>query len=331
MRKYFIVILYFFCIGNVTNSYGGEVKANYYLNINSKGALFAIYLNGIKVDDRMSESHQSISIPLNIAMKTEDNELEVVFSPVIGRDGGKYDFLIGPKESFYINLSLERVSFKNRDREKVTLLNVSYDMQEEKIVTSNTFNGQDVLYTSENIKVLEKIKYRESKRLYNPYARPFEAFSVTSSFNTKDWFPSFIWEDSQKLEVNETLKNELREAYNKLYRTIDDNNYNGFLGYMSDLWVFTAECLGLDGLQGYLSSISLDKNNLRSPGDGTTLAPLNIPKDNDDFHVEILGNGKLATTLPTPIKWAKPNGKGSILKVAFYKDKNDEWRVGAVF
>ena len=135
MRKYFIVILYFFCIGNVTNSYGGEVKANYYLNINSKGALFAIYLNGIKVDDRMSESHQSISIPLNIAMKTEDNELEVVFSPVIGRDGGKYDFLIGPKESFYMNLSLERVSFKNRDRETVTLLNVSYDMEEEKIVT----------------------------------------------------------------------------------------------------------------------------------------------------------------------------------------------------
>ena len=332
MHKYLVVVLCFFvCIGNIANSYGREVKANYYLNINSRGSLYAIYINGIKIEDRMSESQTSISVPVNYAMSKGDNELKVIFSPVKGRDGGKYDFIIGPKPTFYMKLELERVSFDSGKRSKLTLLNASFDMSEGKVISKDELNGADVNYSSDFVEVSRSMEYKEGENLFNSYSKPFDAYSIQSSFYVEDWFPDFIWESGQNLVVDDNLKHEIREAYKKIYKTLDENNYDSFLNYMSDLWTFTAESLGLDGLDGYLNSISLNKNNIRVHSPGAELDEINLPESNEDLHVEIAGKGKLATVLPSPIKWVRSDGSGPVMKVAFYKDQSGEWRVGAVF
>lgn len=326
-----ISVSFILFLGFSINGYGKEFTSGYYLNINSKGALYSVYINGIKVESRTSVKTKSSSIPISYALKKGINDIEIKYSPLVGKDENSDDYIIGVKEKFYINSGVERVDYTTREKEFTTIINASYDMDKGEIKEGDHFNGIEVAKNSEHLKVENELHYKSESLFYNAFTKPIAAYSISKKFELSDWFPEFVWVNAQEIEMSDSLKDEIRNVYSSFHETINNNNYEKFLNYMGPLWTQVGTALGLDGLDGYLNSISLNKNNIRVHSPGVELAELKLPESNEDLHVEIAGKGKLATVLPSPIKWVRSDGSGPVMKVAFYKDQSGEWRVGAVF
>jgi len=273
-------------------------KYNYYIHINSKGSFYNLYINGLEVENRSSVKHENISLPVNTSLVTGVNKIKASYMPLTEKLG-RNSYKIGPKEDFYISVELERINLSNRDKVKISLLDIKFDMEKGNIISSvDDFNGKKGIFDGGDIKSSSEITNGEDF-FYSSFSKPMPAFSSYSLFQVTDGFPDIVWKNGKNIEIDSSLIKNLRAAYKDIYTDIEKND--------------------------------VGKKYIKKTIDGTVLGPLRLSNNLDGDIIQVLGDGKLVRILPAPIKWYyEGTKKGKVAEIVFYMDKNGQLKPGAI-
>ena len=332
-KKYFIssFIVIFILIAGIVFKVSAREKYNYYIHINSKGSFYNLYINGIEIEHRKSVKHEKITFPVNQSLVSDENKISISYMPLVDKLGNN-KYVIGPKEDFYIDVSLERLSLKSRDKSNVSILSINYAMDSGAIISSEkTINGSERIYQDTGLASDKKIVIGEGK-FYSSFTDPMNSFTVESSFFVSDDFPEFPWENGIEIQVDKNLRQKLRAAYIDLYNDIYNGKFDDVYNKLEPVWEHGSVSLHLGSAQKFVRDNNVKEKYTRVRSDGAILKPIQLSDNPSGDVIEVLGGGKLVRILPVPIEWEFPNtNKGRIAEVVFYMDQDGELKPGAVF
>ena len=331
-KKYFIssFIVIFILIAGMIVKVSAREKYNYYIHINSKGSFYNLYINGLEVENRSSVKHETISLPVNTSLVTGVNKLKASYMPLTEKLG-RNSYKIGPKEDFYISVELERINLSTRDKVKISLLDIKFDMEKGNIISSvDDFNGKKRIFDGGDIKSTFEITNGEDF-FYSSFSKPMPAFSSYSLFQVTDVFPDFVWKNGKNIEIKSSLIKNLRAAYKDIYTDIEKNDFNSVYSKLEPVWSHGSESLHLGTAKDFVEKNDVDKKYIKKTIDGTVLGPLRLSNNLDGDIIQVLGDGKLVRILPAPIKWYyEGTKKGKVAEIVFYMDKNGQLKPGAI-
>ena len=309
------------------------MERSYYLIIHTRGTVYDLQVNGLNVKKNSSLRPKNYSLPINHLMRSGENKITFNYVPLSGRDPETNEFRRELHENFFARISIESMDTKTRERERITLMDISFD-SENNALKGNPKNpqGQEHVYGTVNLFTDGKIRQASSSQWVNGIMKPaLLSERLTVRFTTPDRFPEFHWLDAVELEDTPQMRAELVAAYQRMYSYIYNEEFDLFLRELEPVWRHAAITTGVgQTAKDYVEHLDIENRNVPVRPNGQTLNPLKIP-DNLDHHIEFMGEGRLVRILPAPVNWQFPDSNRiSEMPLLFYKTPSREWRVARV-
>ena len=323
------------------------IDRQYWVNIHTQGAAWTLRINDLYVESHSTTEQYSISYPISINLKEGANTISFIYAPLIEDEAGNLvedaetgEYKQGPKENFWVNVTIEAINTQTRAKEGIHTLQLRYDMETGELVNSprNPANvlGETV-HQSEHLRTRGEFQVNSPEQLVVGSGESIEAERVDMSFRLLDTIPDFHWvNEATPLLDTPRLRHELRQAYERLHRLYEEGNTDAILREGEPVWDRAGLLMaGGKSAREYIASLPFASQTIgmRQEPDGPQLEPLRLAANPADDSLEFMGDGRLVRILPSPLRWSYPNQanqKSDVLPVVFYRTASGEWRIATV-
>ncbi|QEW07551.1 hypothetical protein [Nitrincola iocasae] len=308
------------------------MERSYYLIIRSNAVVYDVQVNGLNSKKNKELGAIDFSLPINHLMQSGENTLTLNYLALAGRDPETNELIHEYHDNFYVRIAIESMNLTTRERERITLMDISYD-HENQTIQGNPLNpqGEEHVYETAHMFTDGEIRQASPHVIVTGRGPSFPTERLTVRFTTPDRFPTFHWLDAVELEDTPQLRAELVAAYERMYSYIYNGNFDAFYQELAPVWRQGAITTGVgQTAMDYVERMTIEERIVPVRPDGRTLNPLKIP-DNLDHHVEFMGEGRLVRILPHPVTWQYPDSERySAMPLLFYKTPSSEWKVADI-
>lgn len=324
-----------------------SIEREYWVNIHTEGSVWVLRINDLNVQSHSTTEQYSISYPISTSLKEGQNTVSFIFAPLVEDEAGRLvtdddtgGYIQAPKESFWVDISIEAINKRTQDKERLNTLQLRYDMESGEFVEARqnpaNVNG-GVVHQTEHLSTRGEFVVSSPERLVVGSGQSLEAERVDMSLRVLDSIPNFHWvEDATPLEDTPRLRHELRQAYQRLHNLFDAGDTEALLNEGRPVWNRAGLLMG-DGKNAreYIASLPFASQTIGmvEENGGPQLQPLRIANDPADDSLEFMGDGRLVRILPSPLIWSypdDPNQKSDVVPVVFYRTASGEWRLATV-
>lgn len=323
------------------------IDRQYWVNIHTQGAAWTLRINDLYVQSHRSTEYYSISYPISVNLKEGANTVSLIYAPLLEDDEGNLlqdaetgELMQGPKENFFVNVTIEAINTRTQAKEGIHTLQLRYDMETGELIDfpKNPANVLgDTVHQSEHLRTRGEFQVNSPDRLVVGNGESVEAERVDMSFRLLDTIPDFHWvNDATPLRDTPRLRHELRQAYERLHRLYEEGNTDAILREGEPVWDRAGLLMaGGKSAREYIASLPFASQTIgmRQEPDGPQLEPLRLAADPADDSLEFMGDGRLVRILPSPLRWSYPNNpnqKSDVVPVVFYRTESGEWRIATV-
>jgi len=328
------------------NAMAQPIERQYWVNIHTESAAWVLRINDLNIESHSSTEQYSISYPISPSLKEGQNEVSLIFAPLLEDDTGHLvkdnetgEYIQAPKEDFWVDISIEAINTRTQEKERINTLQLRYDMEEGELIASPqnpaNMNGETV-HQTEHLRTRGEFVVSSPEQLFVSSGQSLEAERVDMNFRVLDTIPNFHWvEDATPLEDTPRLRHELRQAYQNLYRLFEEGDSDLILREGEAMWDRAGLLVaGGKNAREYISSLPVGSHlvGLSNEPSGLQLLPLLLADDPADDSLEFMGDGRLVRILPTPIRWSYSDDseRSHKLPVVFYRTASGEWRLATV-
>ncbi|CAM0554607.1 hypothetical protein EHLJMEHL_00194 [Vreelandella titanicae] len=323
------------------------IDRQYWVNIHTQGAAWALRINDINVQSHRSTEYYSISYPISVNLKEGANTVSLIYAPLLEDDEGNLlqdaetgELMQGPKENFFVNVTIEAINTRTQAKEGIHTLQLRYDMETGELIDfpKNPANvlGETV-HQSEHLRTRGEFQVNSPDRLVVGNGESVEAERVDMSFRLLDAIPDFHWvNDATPLRDTPRLRHELRQAYERLHHLFEEGNTDALVREFEPVWGRAGLLMaGGKSARDYIESMPIGSQlvGLQQEPDGPRLQPLDFADSPADDSLEFMGDGRLVRIVPSPIYWSYPNQpdkEEDVMPMVFYRTSSGDWRVADV-
>lgn len=314
------------------------IEREYWVNIHTQGAAWNLRINDLKVWSYGRTGHQSISYPISTNLKEGSNKVSFIFAPLIRKDPETGEFSQGPKPDFWVDVSIEAINTRTQEKERLNTLLLRYDMETGELVSYDEPMGSNTpVHETEHLRTNGEFQVNSPDILMLGNGESIEAERVDMSFRLLDAIPDFHWRDeATELEDTPLLRHELRQAYQRIYRLFEDDDTEAILREFGPVWERAGHLMaGGMGAREYIGSMPIGSQlvGIRQEPDGPQLEPLSLASDPMNDSLEFMGEGRLVSIRPSPLRWSypdQPNKEAHTMPLVFYRNTDGEWRVATI-
>ncbi|CAM0554609.1 hypothetical protein EHLJMEHL_00196 [Vreelandella titanicae] len=322
------------------------IDRQYWVNIHTQGAAWTLRINDINVRSHSTTEYYSISYPISVNLKEGANTVSFIYAPLLEDEAGNLlqdaetgELTQGPKENFFVNVTIEAINTQTQAKEGIHTLQLRYDMETGELIDfpKNPANViGETIHQSEHLRTRGEFQVNSPEQLIVGSGESIEAERVDMSFRLLDTIPDFHWvNDATPLRDTPRLRHELRQAYERLHRLFEEGKTDAILREGEAMWDRAGLLMaGGKNAREYTESLPIASQlaGLREEPGSPQLEPLRLADDPAGDSLEFMGNGRLVRILPTPIRWSYPNEPDRFhrLPVVFYRTASGEWRLATV-
>ena len=343
-----LVCLVIACLVSLsTSAMAQPIDRQYWVNIHTQGAAWTLRINDLYVQSHRSTEYYSISYPISVNVKEGANTVSFIYAPLLEDEAGNLlqdaetgELMQGPKENFFVNVTIEAINTQTQAKEGIHTLQLRYDMETGELIDfpKNPANViGDTVHQSEHLRTRGEFQVSSPDRLVVGNGESIEAERIDMNFRLLDTIPDFHWvNDAAQLQDTPRLRHELRQAYERLHRLYEEGNTDAILREGEPVWDRAGLLMaGGKSAREYIASLPFASQTIgmRQEPDGPQLEPLRLAANPADDSLEFMGNGRLVRILPSPLRWSYPNQanqKSDVLPVVFYRTASGEWRIATV-
>ncbi|QEW07552.1 hypothetical protein F5I99_14180 [Nitrincola iocasae] len=308
------------------------MERSYYLIIRSNAVVYDVQVNGLNSKKNKELGAIDFSLPINHLMQSGENTLTLNYLALAGIDPDTHEPIKEYHDNFYVRIAIESLNLTTRERERITLMDISYDHENQRI-QGNPLNpqGEEHVYETAHMFTDGKIRQASPHVIVTNRGPSDPTERLTVRFTTPDRFPAFHWLDAVELEDTPQMRAELVAAYERMYSYIYNEEFDSFLQELEPVWRHAAITMGVgQTAMDFVERLDIENRNVRVRPNGQILNPLKIP-DNLDHHVEFMGEGRLVRIQPAPVTWQYPDSdRYSRMQLLFYKTPSREWKVARI-
>ncbi|MGP9642857.1 MULTISPECIES: hypothetical protein, partial [unclassified Halomonas] len=243
------------------------IERQYWVNIHTESAAWVLRINDLNIESHSSTEQYSISYPISPSLKEGQNEVSLIFAPLLEDDTGHLvknnetgEYIQAPKEDFWVDISIEAINTRTQEKERINTLQLRYDMEEGELIASpqNPANmSGETVHQTEHLRTRGEFVVSSPEQLVVSSGQSLEAERVDMSFRVLDPIPNFHWvEDATPLEDTPRLRHELRQAYQNLYRLFEEGDSDLILREGEAMWTRAGLLVaGGKNAREYLSSL----------------------------------------------------------------------------
>ncbi|MFM9271828.1 hypothetical protein ACJ7V3_16455 [Halomonas elongata] len=320
------------------------IDRQYWVNVHTEGAPWTLRINDLKVLTNTSTKQYSMSYPISTNLKEGLNTVSLIFAPLkedetgFLKDPDTGEYLQGPREDFWVDVSIEAIDTRTQAKERIETLQLRYDMETGELVdypaTPVNRNGERT-HQTEHLRTRGEFQVNSPDRLVIGNGRSLDAERVDMDFRVLDPIPDFHWADeATPLKDTPQLRHELRQAYQRLHRLYERGDSEAILREGKAVWDRAGLLMaGGKNAREYIASLPFASQTvgLRQEPDGPRLESLRLADDPADDTLEFMGNGRLVRILPSPLVWSYPDQSDKdTVPVVFYRTAAGEWRIATV-
>ncbi|MCE8024170.1 hypothetical protein [Billgrantia aerodenitrificans] len=314
------------------------IEREYWVNIHTQGSAWTLRINDLKIWSYGRTGHQSISYPISTNIKNGHNTVSLIFAPLISQDPETGEFLQGPKPDFWVDVSIEAINTRTQEKERLNTLLLRYDMETGELVTYDEPVGSDrAVHETEHLRTNGEFHVSSPDILVLGSGESINAERVDMSFRVFDPIPDFHWRDeATELEDTPLMRHELRQAYQELYRLFEAGDTEAILRKAGPVWDRAGLLMaGGKSAREYSESMPIGSQliSMRREPDGPRLEPLRLADDPLSDSLEFMGNGRLVSIRPSPLRWSypdQPNKEAHTMPFVFYRTAAGEWRIATI-
>ncbi len=314
------------------------IERDYWINIHTQGSAWSLRVNDLVVYSNGGTGHRSFSYPISTSMKEGQNTVSFIFAPIKGQDPKNGEYQQGPKEDFWVDISIEAINTQTSEKERLNTLLLRYDMDTGELVSYDTPMGSDgLVHDTEHLHTNGQFYVNSPDLLVVDTGEIVEAERVDMNFRVSDPIPDFTWKgETTELQDTPLLRHELRQAYRRIYRLFEDGDTEGILREFGPVWDRAGLLMaGGMGAREYIESAPIGSQlvGISQKPDGPRLNTLRLADEAVDDSLEFMGDGRLVRILPSPLNWSYPdqaNKEGHVMPIVFYRTAAGEWRIAAV-
>ncbi|WP_447893620.1 hypothetical protein [Vreelandella sp. GE22] len=322
------------------------IEREYWVNIHTEGAAWVLRINDLNVQSHSTTEQYSISYPISTSLKEGQNMVSFIFVPLVEdeaghlvTDGETGGYIQAPKESFWVDISIEAINTRTQEKERINTLQLRYDMESGELVEAqqNPANMRgDIVHQTERLRTSGEFVMSSPEQLVVSSGQSLEAERVDMSFRVLDPIPDFHWvDDAIALEDTPLLRHELRHAYQHLHRLFSEKNSDAILREGEAMWDRAGLLMaGGKNAREYTASLPIASQlaGLRTEPSSPQLLPLQLEEDPGNDTLEFMGDSRLVRIQPTPIRWSQPENSDRVhtFPVVFYRTESGEWRLATV-
>jgi len=323
------------------------IDRQYWVNIHTQGAAWTLRINDLYVQSHRSTEFYSISYPISVNLKEGANTVSLIYAPLLEDDEGNLlqdaetgELMQGPKENFFVNVTIEAINTRTQAKEGIHTLQLRYDMETGELIDfpKNPANViGETTHQSEHLRTRGEFQVSSPAQLLNGSGQSLEAERVDMSFRLLDTIPDFHWvNDATPLRDTPRLRHELRQAYERLHHLFEEGNTDALVHEFEPVWGRAGLLMaGGKSARDYIESMPIGSQlvGLQQEPDGPRLQPLDFADSPADDSLEFMGDGRLVRIVPSPIYWSYPNQpdkEEDVMPMVFYRTSSGDWRVADV-
>lgn len=315
-----------------------SIDREYWVNIHTQGAAWNLRINDLKVWSYGRTGQQSISYPISTELKEGANKVSFIFAPLTSQDPETGEFSQGPKPDFWVDVSIEAINRRTQEKERLNTLLLQYDMDSGELVSYGEPMGSDSpVHETEHLRTNGEFHVNSPDILVLGNGETIEAERVDMSFRLLDPIPDFHWRDeATELKDTPLLRHELRQAYQEIYRLFDTGDTDAILRRIGPVWDRAGLLMaGGKSAREYTESLPLASQfiGISQEPDGPQLEPLMLANNPEDDALEFMGEGRLVSIRPSPLRWSypdQPSKEAHTMPLAFYRNAAGEWHVATI-
>ncbi|MBF59139.1 MAG: hypothetical protein CME80_15710 [Halomonas sp.] len=330
-----------------TSAMAQPIDRQYWVNIHTQGAAWTLRINDLYVQSHKSTEYYSISYPISVNLKEGANTVSFIYAPLLEDEAGNLlqdaetgELTQGPKDNFFVNVTIEAINTQTQAREGIHTLQLRYDMETGELIDfpKNPANViGETAHQSEHLRTRGEFQVNSPDRLVVGNGESIEAERVDMSFRLLDNISDFHWvNDATPLRDTPRLRHELRQSYERLHRLFEEGNTDAIVREFEPVWGRAGLLMaGGKSARDYIESMPIGSQlvGLHQEPNGPRLQPLDIADDPADDSLEFMGDGRLVRILPSPIYWSypgQPDKEETAIPMMFYRTSAGEWRIAAV-
>ena len=343
-----LVCLVIACLVSLsTSAMAQPIDRQYWVNIHTQGAAWTLRINDLYVQSHRSTEYYSISYPISVNLKEGANTVSFIYAPLLEDEAGNLlqdaetgELTQGPKDNFFVNVTIEAINTQTQAREGIHTLQLRYDMETGELIDfpKNPANViGETAHQSEHLRTRGEFQVNSPDRLVVGNGESIEAERVDMSFRLLDNISDFHWvNDATPLRDTPRLRHELRQSYERLHRLFEEGNTDAIVREFEPVWGRAGLLMaGGKSARDYIESMPIGSQlvGLHQEPNGPRLQPLDIADDPADDSLEFMGDGRLVRILPSPIYWSypgQPDKEETAIPMMFYRTSAGEWRIAAV-